>query len=212
MLSNAKKIKCTTDSTNYKPADVPNALKLIHRDMAHAEKIKERLTMEAQIVVWEAFNVFAIKAAGRMENFELPKDVRRAWGDLQRVLAQSGAIDQWTERNIGYVFYPQLQTAELIELWVGVKTDSTSNIPEGVELLQIPARRYAAVPSVGDREQMNKAYQYIYQWVEKEGLQIDAREDVFTVEPNRLIPVNPFEIPADEIDRFDFQIMLALKD
>jgi predicted transcriptional regulator YdeE len=147
-----------------------------------------------------------------MKNFELGKDVRRAWHELVTVVELEGL--PWTEKEIGYVLIPQwgAEPREVLELWVGVKLDGTERIPAGAEVLHIPARTYAAVPVRGDREQMMRAYSFIEEWINREGLVKDTDEGVYGLEPNRIVPDNPFDIPADTIDRFDFDIMVAIKD
>lgn len=74
-----------------------------------------------------------------MKNFELGKDVRRAWHELVTVVELEGL--PWTEKETGYVLIPQwgAEPREVLELWVGVKLDGTERIPAGADVLHIPA-------------------------------------------------------------------------
>ncbi|MCZ8513968.1 GyrI-like domain-containing protein [Paenibacillus filicis] len=168
--------------------------------------------MEARLVSGEALELLTVKAKGSMKHFQLPKDVRRAWHELQAIVERDGV--EWTERNIGYVLIPQWITEpqEELELRVGIRIGRGERTPDGTERLHIPARTYALLPCRGDREQMNHAYAWIDEWIAREGLKKDTGDGVFGMEPNRLIPVNPFDIPADTIDRFDYDIMIAVKE
>lgn len=58
---------------------------------------------------------------------------------------------------------------------------------------------------------MDRIYNYLSQWIRKEGHQIDYRPDAFTLELNRLSAFDPFNIPDDEIQDFDFDLLYPIK-
>lgn len=212
MDNQARKEVPRTDADNYKPEDVSPALKLVHKRWSQASDQAETSRLQARLVTREAFHVAAIKAAGSMKHFELGKDVRRAWHELFAMMNPEPGL--WNDREAGYVLCPQWNTGRCdnrLELWVGVPISSAERIPAGARLLHMPARTYATVVCRGDRDHMNRAYGYIQEWMRAEGHEADDAEGVFGMEPNRLSPVNPFDIPADEIERFDFDIMIAIK-
>jgi hypothetical protein len=138
-------------------------------------------------------------------------EVRRAWRELQPKAAELGNIS----REQGFVFVPEWQWATGVkELWGGVETaDETerSGVPEGTELLVLPARTYAAVHVLGNRLQMNQTYEALDVWFRNSGYIRDVREGSFSIEANGLRPVNPFDIPADVIDWFDFHIYAPIR-
>jgi|GEM_PF-3417495 len=210
MGGQAGKTSNIQNADSYKPKAVPNALKVIHGARS-VQAEQEVLPMEARLVTVDAFYAATLKARGSMKNFELGKDVRRAWHELQSILKREKA--EQDDKELGYVFCPQWTTehTEELELWVGVKVGSEAQIAEGVDILHIPKKTYAAVTCKGDRAYMDRAYSYIYDWMGQNGYVSDNSEGIFSMEPNRLIPVNPFDLPADKIDRFDFDIMIAIK-
>lgn len=137
-------------------------------------------------------------------------DVRAAWKKVMQ-LVQERKTD-WN-RNLGYVFIPEWQwPTGVMELWVGVEVESF--LPENnedFELFTLPGRRYASIRVQGDREQMHKTYQYLNEWFQDSGYERDMTHGSFGFEANRLNPVNPFDIPADQIDFFDFEIYAPIK-
>jgi predicted transcriptional regulator YdeE len=99
-----------------------------------------------------------------------------------------------------------------LELWVGVKVDLFESIPSGVEKVVIPTRKYAKTTcNCHNSEQMNQTYGYLNDWIKKEGLEPDYDKNAFSLEPNRLSLFNPFDIPADAIQDFDFDILYPIK-
>jgi hypothetical protein len=52
----------------------------------------------------------------------------------------------------------------------------------------------------------------LFGWFEQGPYERDVRDGSFGYEMNRLQPVNPFEIPADDIDYFDDDIYAPIKD
>jgi hypothetical protein len=88
---------------------------------------------------------------------------------------------------------------------------SFDGLPDEVEQVVIPSRRYVAAPCVGGKEEMYRMYGELREWTVSQGFAIDNSEGAWTVEANRLKPVNPFEIPAENIEAFDFDILYAIK-
>lgn len=168
--------------------------------------------MEACVIAKEELLLAVLPAEGGMKEHELAKDVRRAWKELKtRMEAHSPGL---AAPAIGYVVYPQWNTASpefRHKLWVGMMVRSADQIPPDVEALTIQGRKYAAAVCQGNREHMYGVYGELRSWVEGEGLALDTSEGAWTVEANRLAPVNPFDIPPDEIESFDFDILYAVK-
>jgi predicted transcriptional regulator YdeE len=168
--------------------------------------------MEASVVAKEKLLLAVLKTEGSVADYGLGKDVRRAWKELQHKLEHSSSL--LSNSSIGYVVYPQWNTGatdETHSLWVGVQVNSFEGLPEGVEQLAIPGRRYAAAACTGDSQHMFNLYGELRDWAGSNGYVLDTDEGAWTVEANRLQPVNPFEIPADQINAFDFDILYAIK-
>ncbi|MFD1738878.1 effector binding domain-containing protein [Bacillus salitolerans] len=96
-----------------------------------------------------------------------------------------------------------------IELWVGVEVNNTSFKHDECQIITIPKRLYAKLECrCFSKEQLDDRYTYLNNWIKQEGYQID---EGFTIEPNRLTSFNPFDIPADEITAFDFDLLYPIK-
>ncbi|MCC3376595.1 GyrI-like domain-containing protein [Cohnella sp. REN36] len=138
---------------------------------------------------------------------KIPRDggeVRRAW---QAVNAAMEGHPARANGEFGLVFIPEWQwKSEVTTLWVGVEVSSLEGLPEGFETISIPARQYAKTTVRGDRERMNETYGALFEWFAQGEYERDMAEGSLGFEENRLSPVNPFDIPADEIDEFDFDI------
>jgi predicted transcriptional regulator YdeE len=198
------------NTEGYKPQSVPNSFKVIQGKLNH-ERFEHHL--EEKIVTKEGFNMIALRARGSMTDFELGKMVRVAWKELQHKLATDDSC--WSEKEIGYVFYSQGDMKKpdgKLELWVGVKVDLFENIPSGVERVVIPTRKYATITCYcHGSKQMNRTYEYLSDWIKREGLKPDYNKDAFSLEPNRLSSFDPFDMPADEIQDFDFDILYPIR-
>ncbi|QYR23495.1 GyrI-like domain-containing protein [Paenibacillus sp. sptzw28] len=137
------------------------------------------------------------------------RDVRQAWKQIQELLI--GYPTRYN-KEYGYVFIPEWQWSTGVHtLWVGVEVDSFEYVPIEVERFIIPSRKYAKLTVNGGREEMNSAYNYLNEWFKDNGCERDVAEGSFSLEVNRLKPTNPFLIPADEIDRFDFDVYAPIK-
>ncbi|KIL38154.1 hypothetical protein SD70_28130 [Gordoniibacillus kamchatkensis] len=138
-------------------------------------------------------------------------EVRKAWRELQPRIAGLDGVN----REQGFVFVPEWQWADGVkDLWVGVEVAPDiprQNVPAGAELLALPARTYATVRAQGNRQQMYEAYDALGAWFRDTGRVRDVSEGSFSLEANSLQPVNPFDIPADEIDEFDFHIYAPIR-
>ncbi|WP_274362247.1 GyrI-like domain-containing protein [Paenibacillus thermotolerans] len=133
------------------------------------------------------------------------RDVRTAWKEVQRII-QENSVER-VNREVGIVFVPEWQWETGVkELWVGVEVASDVQVPDALELLTLPARTYATIRVYGDREQMDKTYSDLNDWFKESSYQRDYRLGSYSFEANRLNPTNPFDIPADEINHFDFEI------
>jgi len=142
----------------------------------------------------------------------VPRDgarVREAWKELESRLGGHPAV---REREFGYVFIPEWQWAtEVTTLWVGVAVESFEGLPSGLETLTIPARQYAATRVLGDAAMMHEAYAGLAEWFRNGPYERDVDEGTLGYERNALTPVNPFHIPANVIDTFDYEIYAPIK-
>ena len=168
--------------------------------------------MEATIVAKDQLLLAAIQATGNIANNELEKNVRNAWMELQNKLQADSQL--LANPKIGYVIYPQWGKDRLSEqqkVWVGQQISSIDGLPEDLKAITIPGRRYAAAVCQGNREHMYRMYGELREWTGEHGVLIDTSEGAWTVEAYKLSPSNPFDIPADEINAFDFDILYAIK-
>ncbi|WP_435925589.1 effector binding domain-containing protein [Paenibacillus sp. DYY-L-2] len=142
----------------------------------------------------------------------IPRDgslVREAWAKVAERLDGHPAV---ADKEHGYVFIPEWQWAtEVTELWVGMLVEQFEGLPEELETLTIPAKKFAKLTVRGERKHMEDAYGYLFGWFEQGPFQRDVGHGSFGFEMNRLAPVNPFEIPADKIDFFDYDIFAPLE-
>ncbi len=142
----------------------------------------------------------------------VPRDgarVREAWSKLESLLEDHPAV---LERDFGYVFVPEWQWAtEVTMLWVGVSVNGFEGLPAGLETLTIPARQFARTRVIGDAAMMRQTYDGLAEWFRSGPYERDVDEGVLGFERNALTPVNPFHIPANVIDTFDFEIYAPIK-
>jgi predicted transcriptional regulator YdeE len=142
----------------------------------------------------------------------VPRDgarVREAWKELESLLGDHPAV---TERDFGYVFIPEWQWAtEVTTLWVGVPVNSFEGLPSGIETLTIPARQFAATRVLGDAAMMHEAYEGLAAWFRSGPYERDVDEGTLGYERNSLTPVNPFHIPANAIDTFNYEVYAPIK-
>lgn len=170
--------------------------------------------MEATVVAKDQLQLAVLRAEGTHADFQLGKDVRRAWQELQAALADNKSLI--VNDSIGYVIYPQWGLdgqgkGDNHTLWVGVQVKSFDGLPDQVEQVAIPSRRYVAAPCVDGKQERYQMYGELREWALRQGCIIDNSEGAWTVEANRLKPANPFEIPAENIEVFDFDILYAIK-
>ncbi|MEN2767902.1 GyrI-like domain-containing protein [Ornithinibacillus xuwenensis] len=196
---------------DYKPQPIPQSLKVI---LGEQKEQGGEQKLEATLVKVDSFQMLATKVKGKMKNFEAGKEVRKGWRRLQDVIAPDRSI--LVEENEGIVFYNQadmVQPDGSIELWVGVKVNTITTIPAEFQLVTIPERKYAKIECrCFSREQMDLRYNYLSQWMNEEGYQLDDGPNAFSLEPNRLDKFNTFEVPADQIQAFDFDILYPVKE
>ncbi|MFC9774102.1 hypothetical protein [Paenibacillus chitinolyticus] len=80
-----------------------------------------------------------------------------------------------------------------------------------LELLSVPERTYAVATCRGSPEKMMNLYVRLEEWIGGSGYEADNEEGVYSFEVNPLKPVNPFDIPANVIDAFHFDIYRAVR-
>ncbi|WP_342416468.1 GyrI-like domain-containing protein [Paenibacillus sp. FSL R10-2782] len=83
-------------------------------------------------------------------------------------------------------------------------------IPASFEHVEVPEREYAVTRFQGDRERLNTIYDDLFDWLDHNGYERNTAEGVYWIESNRLKPVNPFDIPSEEIQNFDYDIAIAI--
>ncbi|UVI27540.1 GyrI-like domain-containing protein [Paenibacillus spongiae] len=186
---------------SYRPSRVPGAFKLL-RGMPQDDKM-EAGTMNdgpGTITVVERPEMNAIV----LKTIRNGRDVREAWREIEQVMTDH---PDRLHKDQGLVFIPEWQWTTSIEtLWVGVEVASLEHIPQGFETMSIPARKFARTTVRGDRTRMDHTYDALWKWFDTEGYKRDMTESSYGYELNRLSPVNPFHIPADKINDFDFDI------
>ncbi|MDQ0494567.1 MULTISPECIES: GyrI-like domain-containing protein [Paenibacillus] len=142
---------------------------------------------------------------------ELGDEVRKQWQQVQRMVPE--IHPERLDADIGYVLSPQWTVAEEngnITLKVGVKVSSWHAIPGTLERIEIPEQVYAVTRFQGDRERLSTIYDDLFAWLDRNGYERNTVEGAYWMEMNRLKPVNPFDIPFEEIQRFDYDIAIAI--
>ncbi|GAA0343701.1 hypothetical protein GCM10008967_37690 [Bacillus carboniphilus] len=193
----------------YLPQRTPQSLQVL---LGQQEK-KEKQKLEVKTVTIDPFSMLAIKVSGSMENFEAGQEVRKGWKKLMNVISSDRSISM--EENEGIVFYDQgnmVKSDGTIELWIGIKVSDITHPPEECEYISIPKRKYAKMDCCCfSRAEMDRRYHYLSEWMKEKGYQIDNGPNAFSLEPNRLDTFNSFEVPAHEIQAFDFDILYPIK-
>ncbi|MFE7064255.1 GyrI-like domain-containing protein [Sutcliffiella sp. NPDC057660] len=195
---------------DYHPQRTPQSLQVL---LGQREKHQKSRKFEVNTVTIEQFNMLALKVNGRMENFEAGQEIRKGWKKLKNIISSDRSITM--EENEGIVFYNQgnmVQSDGTVELWIGVRVSEIAHTPEGCKCFTIPKRKYAKIDCCCfSRAEMDRRYNYLSEWIKEEGYHIDNGTDAFSLEPNRLDSFNPFEVPAHEIQAFDFDILYPIK-
>ncbi|MFC4411438.1 GyrI-like domain-containing protein [Chungangia koreensis] len=194
---------------DYLPQRTPQSLQVL---LGQRGKHQKSGKLEVNTVTIEPIHMIALKVKGRMENFEAGQEVRKGWKKLKDIISSDRSITM--EGNEGIVFYNQrnmLQSDGTVELWIGVKVSDIAHTPQECIRLTIPKRKYAKIDCCCfSRAEMNRRYTYLSEWIKENGYQIENGIDAFSLEPNRLDSFNPFEIPAHEIQAFDFDILYPI--
>ncbi|MCA1035720.1 GyrI-like domain-containing protein [Bacillus infantis] len=195
---------------DFHPQRTPQSLQVL---IGQREKHQISRKLEVKTVIIEEFKMLALKVNGHMENFEAGKEVRKAWKKLTHMISSNDSMI--VEENEGIVFYDQgnmVKSDGTIDLWVGVKVTNITHIPQEFSCFTIPKRKYAKMDCCCfSRAEMDRRYHYLREWIKEEGYQIDLDADAFSLEPNRLDALNPFDVPAHEIQTFDFDILYPIK-
>lgn len=144
---------------------------------------------------------------------QIPRDgnrVRQAWKEVAGLLDDHPVV---ADRQNGFVFIPEWQWAtEVTTLWVGMEVSSFESLPDGLGRVTIPQKRFAKISVKGNRDVMNATYGFLFDWFHTGPYERDVTEGSLGYERNSLHPINPFEIAADEIDYFDFDIFAPIKE
>jgi predicted transcriptional regulator YdeE len=144
---------------------------------------------------------------------QIPRDGNRVREAKKKVATLLDGHPAVADRENYYVFIPEWQwTTEVTTLWVGVKVDTFDGLPGGLEQITIPAKKFAKITVNGDRTRMDETYGYLADWFRTGPYERDMSEGSLGYEMNRLRPVDPFEIPADKITYFEFDIYAPIKE
>lgn len=163
-------------------------------------------------VVIQRISAFKVAALTAQAPFaELGDEVRRQWQQVQQSVPEnhSGRLDA----DMGYVLTPQWTVVEengSTAVKVGVKVSSWNEVPDSLERIEVPEGEYAVTRFQGDRERLNTIYDDLFAWLDRNGYERNTTEGVYWIESNRLKPVNPFDIPSAEIQKFDYDIAIAI--
>jgi predicted transcriptional regulator YdeE len=191
---------------SYRPHRVPTALRVLSGNAKVNEgEMNLMETKNSLITIVERPIMLAIV----LRTIRDGRDVRQAWKEIEQVM--EGHPDR-VDTTSGLVFIPEWQWPTTVEtLWVGVEMCSLNHVPEGFETLIIPARKFAKTTVYGNREGMNLTYDALWAWFKSQGCERDMTEGSYGYELNRLIPINPFHVPSDLINHFDFDIYAPIK-
>ena len=119
--------------------------------------------MEPEIVTRPAFTVVGMKYGGRNEKNEIPQ----LW---EKFMPRSGEIKQRTNPNAyGVEDNYDKKTGEFDYL-AGFEVQDTSDVPEGMEIWQVPEQTYAVFPC--NLKSIKQAFRQIYrEWLPQSGYQ-----------------------------------------
>lgn len=73
-------------------------------------------------------------------------------------------------------FFDQFSPNTIFEKWAAVKVSQVENIPESMEVLEVPAGTYAVFPFKGTPADVPQFMQYVFDtWLPQSGYQLDHR-------------------------------------
>ncbi|MBB6732380.1 effector binding domain-containing protein [Cohnella zeiphila] len=180
-------------------SDPEHAAVEIYIPVVPASDPQRRLVEEVELPEWKAA-VIRSECNGY--------GTREAWAKIREQLSGSPVYENAEE---GFVFVPEWQWRTAVrELWTGVKVDSFDGLPDGVERWTVPGGRYARVTVRGGRDRIDAAYGILDDWFAVTGHIRNTEEGSFGFDANRLKPIHPFDVPADEIDWFDYDIYVPI--
>ena len=82
------------------------------------------------------------------------------------------SVEVYSEAN----FFKDFDLHRAFEKWAAVAVNNAENIPEGMEILEIPEGLYAVFTYVGKPSEAAATYQYIYgSWIPQSPYQLDDR-------------------------------------
>lgn len=208
-MSEVKPLLSLFPVEDYHPQQKPRSLHII---LGKQESQQKKRKLEVKTVTISQFNMLAVKVRGTMKNFEAGQEIRKGWKRLQKIITDNLIS---VEENEGIVFYDQvnmLQPDGTIELWIGVNVSEIVQISDDCKCFIIPKRKYAKIDCrCFSRAEMESRYNCLAEWIKEKGYEIDNATNAFSLEPNRLETYNPFEVPAHEIQAFDFDILYPIK-
>ncbi|GLI08235.1 hypothetical protein YDYSG_42650 [Paenibacillus tyrfis] len=142
---------------------------------------------------------------------EMGKEVRKSWRQVDSLIPKGHPMR--LQGDVAYTFSPQRILGSDIssfEIKIGVQVESHATLAQPMELFQVPEREYVTTHFRGGWKELNTVYFDLINWIKENGYELDQSDDVYWIETYPLNPVNPFEIPHDQIETFDYEISMAV--
>ncbi|MBD0382285.1 GyrI-like domain-containing protein [Paenibacillus sedimenti] len=138
------------------------------------------------------------------------REVRKAWHQVDK--AMPAHHPNRANAHSGIVFIPQWEAR--VEgkpvLYAGVEINTLEDVPNYLEVIEIPVRTYATIRVQGDREHMWSTYRQLDEWIANSAeYRLADDQGSLGFEVNDL-QVNPFDIPWDTINEFNYEIHKAI--
>lgn len=153
-----------------------------------------------------ALRLIGIEITGDREG--LGQRVPQAWRDI---VARLDRIGPTTEDGILYAAFTPMPTAgredgpPAYAYFIGAPVATGAEAPEGMRVLEVPARRYAKTRVQGDASAIEQAYVRVYEWIER--APHDADPDARAIERydrKRQDVLPPYS-------RFDYDVLVPLR-
>ncbi|MUT64677.1 effector binding domain-containing protein [Paenibacillus sp. NEAU-GSW1] len=196
-LNDAARIKRLLEE---KAAGIRDEISLRNTQLEEIYRMVEYMTntggipMEANIVEKEAFTAVGMSWDSQSSEGDIPS----MW---QRFISREHEVEGKQQPAVSYGICIPGENEQFIYV-AGFETDG-SRIPEGMELVNVPAQRYAVFTHKGTTEKLGETYELIYsKWLSLQGLQLVKGID-FESYDERFIG------PMDEQSEIDIYIPIA---
>jgi AraC family transcriptional regulator len=142
------------------------------------------------------YNAFRHMKIGKDPRYEIISETHLVGKCARMSIAKDNTLSLWQEFMPDYPHIPNRAGSDFyavevydsleyfrdfdpsrpFDKWAAVAVSETDSVPKGMELLILPAGRYAVFHYRGRSSEVHKAYQYIYgTWIGKSGHAIDHR-------------------------------------